>query len=171
MKYRHAKRVIGVSGTRRWILPVLFCLSLLAGPARQVEAGWGQVQEILSRIQAPQFPDREFVITDYGAKGDGQTDCSEAFKKAISAAHAAGGGRVVVPEGSFLCGPIHLKSGVNLHVSRGAVIRFSVKPAAYPTVYTRWEGTECMNYSPLIYAYEQENIAITGGNARRPGRR
>lgn len=162
MKDRHATMVVGVSGTRRWILPVLFCLGVLAGPVAPVEAGWEQVQEILGRIAAPQFPDRDFAVTEYGAKGDGQTDCTEAFKKAIEAAHAAGGGRVVVPEGTFFCGPIHLKSGVNLHVSRDAVIRFSVKPAAYPTVYTRWEGTECMNYSPLVYAYEQENIAITG---------
>lgn len=162
MKDRHATMGVGASGTRRWILPVFFCLGLLAAPVAPVEAGWEHVQEILSRIEAPQFPDRDFAVTDHGAKGDGQTDCTEAFKKAIEAAHAAGGGRVVVPEGTFFCGPIHLKSGVNLHVSRDAVIRFSVSPGAYPTVYTRFEGTECMNYSPLIYAYEQENIAITG---------
>lgn len=58
--------------------------------------GWEQVDEILSRIKPPTFPDKDFNITDYGAVGDGQTDCTEAFKKVIAAAHQAGGGRVVV---------------------------------------------------------------------------
>jgi polygalacturonase len=70
---------------------------------------------------------------------------------------------VVVPPGEFLTGPIHLKSRVNLHVSAGATVRFSRDPAAYlPVVLTRWEGIELMNYSPLVYAYEQESIAVTG---------
>jgi polygalacturonase len=145
------------------VMFVVFFISLLIGPACRVNAGWEQVDEILSNISAPQFPDRDFKITDYGAVGDGQTDCTEAFKKAISVANEAGGGRVVVDTGSFLTGAIHLKSNVNLYVADGATIKFSVDPNKYlPVVYTRFEGTECMNYSPLVYAYEQENIAITG---------
>ena len=145
------------------ILPLLVCLTLLAGLVAPANAGWEQVPKILSRIKAPTFPDRDFNITDYGAVGDGNTNCTEAFKKAISAASKAGGGRVVVPAGSFLTGAIHLKSNVNLYVSEGAVIKFSTDPNAYlPVVYTRWEGVECMNYSPLIYAYKEKNIAITG---------
>ncbi len=145
------------------ILPLLVCLILLAGLVAPANAGWEQVPKILSRIKAPTFPDRDFNITDYGAVGDGNTNCTEAFKKAISAASKAGGGRVVVPAGSFLTGAIHLKSNVNLYVSEGAVIKFSTDPNAYlPAVYTRWEGVECMNYSPLIYAYKEKNIAITG---------
>lgn len=144
-------------------LPVLVCFILLTGPISQATAGWEQVPKILSRIKAPTFPDRDFSITDYGAAGDGKTDCTEAFKKAISAASEAGGGRVVVPAGSFLTGAIHLKSNVNLYVSENAVIKFSNDPNKYlPAVFTRWEGVECMNYSPLIYAYKQKNIAITG---------
>jgi polygalacturonase len=145
------------------VLLVLFCLILLAVPAGQAFAGWEQVPEILSRINTPRFPNKDFRITDYGAVGNGQTDCTEAFSKAISAAHKAGGGRVVVPDGSFLTGAIHLKSNVNLYLSEGAVIKFSVDPQKYlPVVYSRFEGIECLNYSPLIYAFEQENIAITG---------
>ena len=141
----------------------ILCFCLLFGLACQASAGWEQVDEILSRIKAPQFPDRDFNITDYGAVADNQTDCTDAFSKAISAAHDAGGGRVIVPAGTFLTGPIHLKSYVNLHVSKGAVINFFVEPEKYmPVVYSRFEGTECMNYSPPVYAYEQENIAITG---------
>src|SRR6266545_1478377 len=81
----------------------------------------------------------------------------------IAACHDAGGGRVLVPPGAFLTGAIHLRSDVNLHVTEGATIRFSPDPASYlPVVLTRWEGTECYNYSPFVYAYGQRNIAITG---------
>jgi polygalacturonase len=157
------KSSTGFTAILNSILLLLVCLVLLAGPVSQANAGWEQVPKILSRIKAPAFPDRDFKITDYGAVGDGNTNCTEAFKKAISAASQAGGGRVVVPAGSFLTGAIHLKSNINLYVSEGAVIKFSTDPNAYlPTVYTRWEGIECMNYSPLIYAYKQKNIAITG---------
>ena len=126
--------------------------------------GWNRVPGILSRIVVPTFPARDFLITSYGAKADGVTDCTAAFRSAIAACNAAGGGRVVVPEGGkFLTGPIHLKSNVNLHVQGGATILFSTDPKAYlPAVFTRWEGMELMGYSPLIYAFEQENVAISG---------
>jgi polygalacturonase len=124
---------------------------------------WDNVDAILEQINPPTFPDRDFVVTEYGAVGDGQKDNTEAFRKAIEACNQAGGGRVVVPEGNFLSGPIHLLSNVNLHVVKGSTISFSTNPKDYlPLVYTRWEGVELMNYSSLIYAFEQENIAVTG---------
>jgi polygalacturonase len=124
---------------------------------------WSQADAILARIVAPIFPDKDFVITDFGAKGDSITDCTEAFAKAIKACNEAGGGRVVVPTGKFSTGPIHLKSNVNLHISKDAKVLFSRDTKKYlPQVYTRFEAVELMNYSPLIYAYEQENIAVTG---------
>jgi len=130
---------------------------------KQGLAGWDALPAILARIQPPKFPVRDFTITDYGALADGTTDCTEAIGKAIAACNAAHGGRVVVPAGVFLTGAIHLKSNVNLYVSEGATLKFTPDPAKYmPVVYTRFEGTECMNFSPLIYAFEQENIAITG---------
>lgn len=168
MKNKNSKNLksAGVNMTR--ILPVLFCLGLLILPTAcattgVTATGREQVPEILSRIKPPQFPDNDFKITDFGAVGDGKTDCTEAFKKAIAAANQAGGGRVVVPAETFLTGPIHLKSDVNLYVSEGAVVKFSTDPNHYmPVVYTRFEGVEVMNFSPLLYAYEQKNIAVTG---------
>jgi polygalacturonase len=119
--------------------------------------------EIARRIQPPGFPERDFDITKYGAAAGGQRDCTEAIRDAVAACSAAGGGRVVVPRGVFLTGAIHLKNNVNLHVAEGATLLFSLDPKHYlPLVFTRWEGTECMNYSPLIYAFEATNIAVTG---------
>nr|WP_046314419.1 glycoside hydrolase family 28 protein [Pontibacter korlensis] len=124
---------------------------------------WQQVDTILAHIVPPTFPDKDFNITAYGAVGDGKTHNSEAIRKAIEACNSAGGGRVVVPAGNFLSGPIYLKSNVNLHLEKGAKILFSTNPNDYlPLVHTRWEGVELMNYSPLIYAFEEKNIAVTG---------
>ncbi len=141
---------------------LVFNARLFAAPAAPAE-GWGQVPEILARIQAPAFPTRDFAITDFGAVAGGTKDCTTALQQAIAACHGAGGGRVVVPKGEFLTGGIRLLSNVNLHLVEGATLRFSSDPAAYlPAVFTRWEGVECMNYAAFIYAFEQENIAITG---------
>ncbi|HEV7474002.1 MAG TPA: glycoside hydrolase family 28 protein [Pyrinomonadaceae bacterium] len=125
--------------------------------------GWDVVPAILARLKPPKFPARDFRITDYGAQPGADRDNTAAIRKAIEACHAAGGGRVVVPSGVFQTGAIHLRSNVNLHVSEGATLKFSSDPASYlPVVHTRFEGTECLNYSPLIYAFEQENIAVSG---------
>ena len=128
------------------------------------EDSWAKLDQILQQISAPEFPDQNFNILDYGAVADGTSDCLSGFKEAIQKCNEAGGGRVWVPAGSyFVKGPIHLKSGVNLHVEAGAFINFSTDPNDFlPVVKTRWEGVECYNYSPLIYAYGQENIALTG---------
>ncbi|MBI1226680.1 MAG: glycoside hydrolase family 28 protein [Bacteroidetes bacterium] len=125
---------------------------------------WANVDEILANIKPPVFPDKNFDITEFGAKADGKSDCLPAIKAAIEACHAAGGGKVIIPAGEYFSkGPIHLKSNVNLHIAEGATVKFSTDAKDFlPVVRTRWEASECFNYSPLIYAYEQENIAITG---------
>lgn len=131
--------------------------------AAAANQAWSGVPVILARITPPTFPDRTFDIVNFGAKGDGVTDCTRAFEQAIEACHSAGGGKVAVPAGIYLTGAIHLKSNVDLDIAKGATIRFSTDPGSYlPVVFTRYEGTEVMNYSPFIYALEQENIAITG---------
>ncbi|MEW1843384.1 glycosyl hydrolase family 28 protein, partial [Nonomuraea angiospora] len=128
------------------------------------DSPWDQVPAILARIVPPTFPDRTFPITDYGAKPDNSTDCTAAFRSAIAACNAAGGGTVLVPgTGKFRTGKIHLLSGVRLHVEAGGTIRFRSDAGSYlPTVFTRWQGIECFNYSPFIYARNQTNLALTG---------
>ena len=108
------------------------------------------------------FKDRDFPITDFGAKADG-TKCTAAFAKAMRACEEAGGGRVVVPNGKWFSGAIHLRSNCELHLAEGAQIVFSQDPNDYlPAVHTTWEGMECINYSPLVYAYCCTNVAISG---------
>lgn len=127
-----------------------------------IEQGWKAMDGILEQIKAPVFPDKQFVISDFGAKADGSL-CTEAIRDAIIACNKAGGGRVLVPKGNYLTGAIHLLSNVELHIEEGATLSFSANPDDYlPVVHTRFEGSELMNYSPLIYAWKQENIAITG---------
>jgi polygalacturonase len=128
------------------------------------EHGWERVPSILARIRPPTFASRSFAVTRYGAKADGATDSSAAFRRAIAACAAAGGGRVVVEGGTFLTGPIHLRSRVNLEVKEGATIKFVTNPKAYELyVLTRFEGVEMLGLSPLIYASNAHDIAITGG--------
>lgn len=124
---------------------------------------WAMAEQIRQQVQAPQFPGRSFDVREFGAKAGGNHDNSKAFAAAIAACNKAGGGTVLVTQGRYLCGPIHLLSNVNLHITKDATIAFSTDPKAYlPAVFTRWEGMEIMGYSPLIYAYGQTNIAVTG---------
>src|SRR4030042_4453542 len=124
---------------------------------------WETAAAILDSIQPPVFPDRTYSIKDFGAVADGLSDCTEAINNAINACHNDSGGRVIVPEGRYITGAVHLKSNVNLHLQKGAVLIFTGDRKKYlPMVHTRFEGMECMNYSPFIYAYKQKNIAITG---------
>lgn len=128
-------------------------------------SGWDSVATILARISPPIFPNIEFNITasEYGAVGDGITDCTSAINKAIKDCSASGGGKVVVPSGTFLTGAIYLESNVNLFLSKGSTLLFSKDKSKYlPVVYTRNGGIECMNYSSFIYAFEEVNIAISG---------
>src|SRR5699024_1521653 len=145
-----------------WFISFLLC-HCASKKAEDTQNSWKQVEKIKAQIQPPTFPDRSFPITDFGAEAGGEVKSTEAFARAIQKAHDSGGGKVVVPKGTFLTGAIHLKSNVNLHLEKGATILFSRDPQDYlPVVFTRWEGMELMNYSPFIYAYDQQNIAVTG---------
>ncbi|MEV0289601.1 glycoside hydrolase family 28 protein [Kribbella sp. NPDC050820] len=101
----------------------------------------------------------DHLITKYGARTD--SDCSDAIDLAVRACELSGG-RVVVPAGTFVTGPIRLRSNVELHLAAGATLRFRTDPSSYPIVRTRWQGIECLSHSPLIYAYDEVNVAVTG---------
>jgi len=106
-------------------------------------------------------------VADFGAKSDG-TKCTEAFAQAVGKCAEAGGGRVIVPPGTWYTGAIHLRSNVELHLEEGAEILFSDDRGDYlPPVMSSWEGLECMNLSPLLYAYCCTNVAVTGSGTIR----
>ncbi|SNR30873.1 glycoside hydrolase family 28 protein [Lutibacter flavus] len=124
---------------------------------------WEKMQQIIDSIAVPTFPNKTFNVLDYGGIGDGVFSNTEVFKKVINECTNSGGGIVLIPEGKYLTGPIHLENNVNLHLEEGSEVLFSTNPEDYyPLVHTSYEGTELMNYSPLIYAYNKKNIAVTG---------
>lgn len=125
------------------------------------ELPWAAARTIVAETTVPTFRAATFDVRDYGAVGNGTTDNTAAFRRAIDACNAADGGTVLIPAGTYLTGAIYLKSNVNVRLA-GAVLRFSGTAANFPTVLTRYEGIECMNRSPMIYAYGESNIALTG---------
>ncbi len=131
-------------------------------PEQVAKMGWDALPVILKHINAPVFPDKNFPITDYGAKADGRTDCTDAIRQAIEACNKAGGGHVLVPNGTFLTGGIRLLSNVDLHLADNATLQFVVDLSEYPKVLVRHEGVEHTDVAPPIYAFEQENIGVTG---------
>ena len=151
----------------------LLLLAVLVSAASSA-AVWDEqtYRQIEQSIKAPQIADREFLITKFGAKStaepagqaaDAAARNQKAIQKAIDKCSKKGGGRVVVPAGqTFLTGAIQLKSGVSLEVQEGAVLRFAFQPELYPIVETSWEGLDCYNLSPCVYAYQATDIALTG---------
>lgn len=139
------------------ILTLLFTLRLSAGV-------WDVDYPALEHsIREPRFADRTFCITSYGARPDASAAANQkAITKAIEACVKAGGGKVTVPAGTFTTGAIRLRSGVNLVVEEGATLLFAFDPSLYPIVPTRWEGMDCWNLSPCIYAFEEKDVAVTG---------
>jgi polygalacturonase len=170
-------------------------------PVRAAEASkedpWANTERILAQFaQAPRFREQDFPIAAFGAKTcqlkevsvaahdttikrmtpvAGSHDCYPAIAAAIAACHAAGGGRVLIPAGSWYCaGPMVLRSNVHVHLAAGAQLYFSANPADYAKygdidcgkngklVLSRWQGNDVLNYSPLVYARNQTNIALTG---------
>jgi polygalacturonase len=129
----------------------------------------------MPRVERPEFPDFEVSITEFGAVPGGQAMNTEAIRKAIDKVVENGGGKVVIPRGIWLTGPITLKSNVNLHAEQGALVLFSPDFDLYPLIETSFEGLNTFRCLSPIYAKDAENIAITGkgvfdgsGHAWRP---
>ncbi len=159
---------LGLGAAGAAAVPAVLTRTAFAGATAQPAAvsaddlPWADAKAIVAATKVPSFPSATFDVTAYGAKADGKTDNTAAFKAAIEACSAAGGGHVVVPSGTYVTGAVYLKSNVDLHLNSGATLKFSGDASKYPTVLTRYEGIECMNRSPMIYAYGEQNIALTG---------
>lgn len=141
---------------------LLLCLLF---PLAVCASAWDDVKykQIEKSIRMPQFADRTFDIKKYGASLDATpAQNQKAINKAIEACSKAGGGRVVIPAGTWKTGALRMKSHVNLVIEKGATLFFHFDRALYPLVETRWEGLDCINYSPLIYAFRETDIAVTG---------
>ena len=117
----------------------------------------------MSKVQRPQIPAREISIADFGGVGDGVTLNTEAFAKAIDTLSQYGGGRVTVPTGIWLTGPITLKDNIELHIKPDAVLLFSTDRSLYPIIETVFEGLDTKRCQAPINADGARNIAITGG--------
>lgn len=131
-------------------------------PAVDGAKGWLRIPEILSRIEAPKFPKKDFNITAYGAVGDSVKNCLHAINDAIKACSMAGGGRVLVPKGIYrINGTVFLLSNVELHLSEGARFNFRGVKTDYTKIYTSTEGNLCYS-SGIIYGYKLKNVALTG---------
>ncbi len=162
--------------SRRRVLFAGFAVPLLQGCSATLRGGAHPQRTVranapfdMPAIAVPDFSaSPRFLITAFGAVQDDQTLTSRAIARAVQAASAAGSGVVVVPAGVWPTGPVHLRSNVNLHLEQGATLLFSANPADYlPAVMTSWEGLECYNYSPLVYAFACENVAISGQGTLR----
>lgn len=151
----------------------ILTLSLVAGlllslsacaPKSDMEKAWQEAAKIEKNMTKTSFPKVDYSILDYGAKANDSLFLNhDAINQAILDCSLNGGGRVVIPAGEFHTGPLTLQSNVNLHLQEGAVLKFSPDTSLYlPQVLTRWEGVDCYNYHPFIYAYGETNIALTG---------
>jgi len=116
----------------------------------------------MPEVQEPKIPDTKVTITDFGAKGDGMTLCTNAFRDAINSLSQRGGGRVVVPAGVWLTGPIVMKSNIDLHLEMGAIVQFSPDTTLYPMTEVIFEGMKAHKRLSPLSGTGLKNIAITG---------
>lgn len=146
-----------------FLLILIISLALLSS-CKSFRTEGVTIDSVLARISEPVIPEFSINVTDYGALADSAADCKPAIDRAIKEIEEKGGGTLVFPVGIYkVNGPIHLVSNMELRLEEGAKISFGSNPEDYlPVVETSWEGTFLYNYSPFIFAKDNENIAITG---------
>lgn len=132
------------------ILPLMACAAKPKTPFKMPE------------VARPVIPQNTVSITDFGAKGDGATLCTDAFKKAMNSLAQKGGGKIEVPAGIWLTGPIEFESNIELHTAVGALVLFTDDYDAYPFVEILFEGNTARRKMSPLFAKNKENIAITG---------
>src|SRR5262249_32906228 len=113
-------------------------------------------------VASPAFRKTTLSLADFGGSGDGVTMNTEAFAKAIAALSEKGGGDLTVPPGFWLTGPIKLRSHINLHLERGALIQFSGDFNLYPLRVIDMKGEKEVDSLSPISGENLENVAITG---------
>ena len=161
--------MITFSNLRQWALSVCIAASALgytnsvtAKNATEADNIYSELPFQMNKVQLPVFPDYSRSITEFGAVADGITLNTEAFDKAIKAVAEKGGGKVIVPAGLWLTGPIVLQSNINLYLEENALVLFTADHTQYPIVKTSFEGLETRRCQSPISALNAENVAITG---------
>ena len=149
---------------KKFFLTALAALLSVSAWAITPEKAWNEVYPAIEKqIAQPSFRDKDYKLLDYGKKSRTKGFLyTELINKVIDVCSREGGGRVVIPKGTWLTGPITIKDNVNLHLEEGATLLFTADTTQYPVVRTRWEGMDCYNYQPMVYAIGAKNIALTG---------
>jgi len=146
---------------KNWVIIAIFLSSGMA-LGKPLKAYFSNLPFPMPELTEPQFPEYTVSITEYGAIGDGMTLNTQAIQNAISACAQRGGGKVIVPPGTWLTGPIQLQSNVNLHLERGALVQFSPNIQEYPLIPGLDGKSDQYIITPPISAYKANHIAITG---------
>lgn len=151
---------------RKFLFIAAIILGLTATNAKAQDYPYSELYQNLpfkmQKVSRPAFPDRQANIRDNGAVGDGTTLCTQAIQQTIDKLAAKGGGKVIVPQGVWFTGPIKLKSNINLHLEKGAILLFSPDYDLYPIVKSVFEGLDTRRCQSPVSAEGQENVAITG---------
>lgn len=154
---------------KQWVFSIGIATLALGFPARVAAENMNDTDNIynelpfqMNAVQLPVFPDYTRSITEFGAVADGITLNTEAFDKAIKAVAEKGGGKVIVPAGLWLTGPIVLQSNIHLYLEENALILFTADHTQYPIIKTSFEGLETRRCQSPISAVNAENVAITG---------
>lgn len=120
---------------------------------------------ILSAISLPNIPARTVSAAEFGVLPDMGENVRVGLQEAIDRLSAQGGGRLSLPAGTYRTGALWLKSGVELHLespeTRLQFVNTDIEEN-YPPVLSHWEASPCYNYSPLLYALDARDIAVTG---------
>ncbi len=140
---------------------IMLCIYTAKSQSKTIAVYTAEAPFKMPTIPIPTFAVKTFTITDFGAIADGKTLNTEAIAKAIAACSAVGGGQVIIPTGTWLTGPIELKSNIDLHTEKGTVVQFTDDHSQYPMIKAGLGSTKLVPASP-IYGYSVSNIAITG---------
>lgn len=161
--------MITLNNFKQWAFSIGIAALALSYPATTMAGNTNEADNIYSelpfqmdKVQLPVFPDYARSITEFGAVADGITLNTEAFDKAIKAVAEKGGGKVIVPAGLWLTGPIVLQSNIHLYLEENALILFTADHTQYPIIKTSFEGLETRRCQSPVSAVNAENVAITG---------